>query len=75
MAFVTKSKQQHTGGNHSAIIVRSNGASTSSGEIPIGQAIWDLARAQFAFIPNNQDIVLSAAEQTEIVAILNGLTR
>ena len=73
--FVSKTQQQHNGGNHSAIIARSAGASSNSGEIPLGIAVWDPARGQFAFHPTNQDIVLSTAEQVEIVAILNGLSR
>ena len=73
--FVSKNQEQHSGGNHSAIIARSAGASSNSGEIPLGIAVWDPARGQFAFHPNNQDVALSSAEQTEIVGILNSLSR
>ena len=38
-------------------------------------AFWDPARGQFAFAPDNQDFVLSAADQTALLAILNGLSR
>ena len=73
--FISKSEQQKTGGNHSSVIARSAGASSGNGEIPLGRAVYDPARAQFAFIPDLYDVVLTAAEQTEIVAILNGLSR
>lgn len=74
-AFVSKTQQQHLGGNHSALIARSAGASSGNGEIPLGRAVWDPARAQFAFVPDSHDVVLTSAEQTEIVGILNGLSR
>lgn len=73
--FVSKVKQQKLGGNHSAVIARSAGASSGHGEINLGQAVWDPARGQFSFIPADHDVVLSAAEQTEIVNILNSLSR
>jgi len=73
--FVTKTQQQKLGGNHSAIIARSAGVGSGNGEIPLGKAVYDPARNQFAFHPDNQDIVLSSAEQTEILAILNSLSK
>ena len=73
--FLSKAQQQKTGGNHSALIVRNAGAGTNSGAITLGTAIYDPARAQFAFVAQNHDLVLTSAEQTELVGILNSLTR
>ena len=70
MAVTYKVTQQHSGGNHSAIFLED-----STSQKKIGIAVWDPARAQFAFNPDNQDIALSAADQTAIVAILNSLSR
>ena len=41
----------------------------------IGVAQFDIARNQFAFIPDNNDLVLSAADQASLVAILNALSK
>ncbi len=54
---------------------RSNSVSLIYPYIELGIACWDPARGQFAFSPFNNDLVLSAADQTAIVAILNGLSR
>jgi len=59
--------QQHAGGNHSAIIL--------DRDVRIGQVIWDPARAQFCFRPDDHDIALSAADLASLVAILNSLSR
>lgn len=59
--------QQHSGGNHSALVL--------DRDVRLGLAVYDPARAQFAFMPDNHDIQLSAADQASIVTILNALTR
>lgn len=69
MAITAHVVQQKTGGNHSAVINR------ESHSTPIGTAVWDPARAQFAFIPTDHNIVLTAAEMTSLVSILNGLSK
>lgn len=66
--IVSKTVQQHSGGNHSAII-------ENDAHQPIGVAHWDPARSQFAFMPYNVDLTLSAADAAAIVVILNGLSR
>lgn len=75
MAVRATTVQQHPGGNHSAIITASAGVGASDGNLVLGKAVWDPARAQFAFIPDNQDLVLSAADQAIIVATLNSMSR
>jgi len=69
MPITVKTKQMHSGGNHSAVVLRDiNG-------VDLGQAVYDPARGQFAFIPSDHDVVLSAADQTAIVNLLNSLSR
>jgi len=63
-----KTKQMHSGGNHSYSITRDN-------YVEIGQAIYDSARGQYAFVATDHDLVLTSAEKTSIVAILNGLSQ
>jgi hypothetical protein len=59
--------QQHSGGNHSAVIL--------DRDVRLGLAVWDPARGQFAFSPDNNDLVLSAADAGAITTILNGLSK
>lgn len=75
MAIRATTVQQHPGGNHSAVITQSVGAGANDGALVLGKAVWDPARAQFAFLPDNQDLVLSAADQASIVAALNSMSR
>jgi hypothetical protein len=70
MSVAYKILQEHPGGNHSALIVTDLRSCNR-----LGIAYWDPARGQFAFSPDNQDLVLSAADQTALVTILNGLSR
>lgn len=70
MAVTYKTAQQHSGGNHSAVFIED-----SASQRRLGIAVWDPARMQFAFSPDNNDLVLSAADAAAIVAILNSLTR
>lgn len=70
MAITAHVTQQKAGGNHSAVINRE-----ATGASPIGTAVWDPARAQFAFIPADHNVVLTAAEMTSIISILNGLSK
>ena len=69
MSISARTTQQHSGGTHGAILYR------DLNNVEFGIACWDPARGQFAFSPFNNDLVLSAADQTAIVAILNGLSR
>jgi hypothetical protein len=70
MAVTYHILQQKSGGNHSAIFIED-----PVSQKKIGVAVYDPARAQFSFVPDSHDIVLSAADQAAIVAILNGLSR
>lgn len=67
MAITARGGQTQHGGNKVHIIVRDFST--------IGKAIYDPARAQFAFVPDNVNGVLSAAELSTIVGILNVLPR
>ena len=69
MPITLKIKQMHSGGNHSDTILQDlNG-------VVLGQAVYDPARAQFAFVPDNQDIQLNTNDQTTIVNLLNSMSR
>jgi hypothetical protein len=70
MAVTYKVVQQHTGGNHGAIFIED-----IVSQRRLGTAVYDPARNQFAFSSDNNDLVLSSADQTAIVAILNSLSR
>jgi hypothetical protein len=67
MDLTVRNVQQHSGGNHSAVVL--------DRDKRIGLAIYDSARGQFCFRPDDHDIVLSAADQAAIVATLNSLSR
>ena len=70
MAVTYKISQQHSGGNHSAVLIED-----SVSQRRLGVAFFDPARNQFAFSPDNQDLVLSAPDAATIVTILNSLSR
>lgn len=70
MAVTYIIKQQTSGGNHSAVIVED-----LRSQKRLGFAFWDPARGQFAFAPDNENLVLSATDQTALVAILNSLSK
>ena len=70
MSVAYKVVQSRSGQNHGATIIED-----SVSQKRLGVAHWDPARGQFAFQSDNNDLVLSAADQTAIVAILNGLSR
>ena len=70
MALTYKIIQSNSGGVHSALIISDNFAQTR-----VGVAHWDPARGNFAFSPDNPNLVLSSADQGALVSILNGLSR
>ena len=70
MAVTYKVTQQKSGGNHSAIFLEDN-----LSQREIGIAVWDPARNQFAFHPDNADLALTAADSAAIVSALNLLTK
>jgi hypothetical protein len=70
MAVTYRNLQQKSGGIHHAIFIEDNVSQKK-----IGEAVYDPARGQFAFIPADHDIVLSAADKASIVTILNGLSQ
>jgi hypothetical protein len=70
MAVTYRVFQTHNGGNHGATIIEDN---VSQKRIGIVQ--FDPARNQFAFNPDNNDLVLSAVDQASLVAILNSLSK
>lgn len=70
MAIFAKTGQlQKAGANHSCEIFRDLNSER------LGVGVWDPARQQFAFFPDDQGLVLSTADATSIVSILNGLSR
>jgi hypothetical protein len=71
MALTHKIIQQRAGTNHSAVFIEDNFVSQKR----IGVAVYDPVRSQFAFSLADHDIVLSAADQSAILAILNSLQR
>jgi hypothetical protein len=70
MSVAYKVVQSRAGQNYGATIIEDNVSQKR-----IGVAQFDIARNQFAFIPDNNDIVLSAADAAAIVVILNSLSR
>lgn len=70
MSVTYRITQQHSGGNHDAIFIEDNVSQRK-----IGNAVYDPARGQFAFIPVDHDIVLSTADTATIVSILNSLSK
>lgn len=70
MAVTYRVSQTRNGGIHGATIIEDNVSQKR-----IGVAQFDIARNQFAFIPDNNDLVLSAADQASLVAILNALSK
>ena len=69
MAIYLRTTPQHAGGNHAGLIYRDTNG------VELGIAVWDPARNQFCFHATPEDQVLSAADQTAILALLNGMTR
>lgn len=62
---------QQSGGVHYYVIYNDVAGQSNR----IGQAIFDPARAQYAFLPDVHALVLTSAQQTAIVAVLNGLSK
>ena len=67
MTINAKINLQADGGNAYFILDRDGS--------PIGKAIWDPARGQFAFLPEPVDLVLDAATLAAVVTTLNGLSK
>ena len=72
--FIEKANRQTAGAPAYYVVVRSVGAGQENGN-RVGQAIYDPARGQFAFIPDAHNLALTASEAAEIVASLNGLSK
>ena len=70
MAITYRILQQKSGGAHHATFIED-----VVSQRKIGEAVFDTARGQFAFIPMDHDVVLSAADAASIVTILNGLSK